>query len=199
MSNKTEKLLISRMTNLPRADFDLKVTAFGFENFDNNLILEIGDITKTKFPLIRIHSECITSEVFGSLRCDCKDQLDESLKLIKNHGNGAVIYLRQEGRGIGLFNKIEAYHLQEKGYDTIEANLALDLEIDARDYELAALYLKHKKVTQIHLITNNNDKINQLKSYGIDVISTLKTKAIINDFNRDYIQTKITKLDHQLQ
>ena len=187
----------SVQTLLPTEAGDFLVSAFGYEQNCNHLILIYGEVTPHDIPIVRIHSECITSEVFGSLKCDCKSQLTESISIIKSEGKGIIIYLRQEGRGIGLFNKIEAYKLQELGLDTIEANLELDLPVDKRDYELAYLILKKKSINNIRLITNNGDKVNQLTSYGLGITEIINTAKHYNTINDRYINTKITHLGHK--
>jgi 3,4-dihydroxy 2-butanone 4-phosphate synthase / GTP cyclohydrolase II len=188
----------SSRINLPTEYGDFEVSAFGdTENDNNNLLLIYGSLHTESIPLVRIHSECLTSEVFGSLKCDCKSQLIEAINMIQSEKLGIILYLRQEGRGIGLFNKIEAYSLQETGLDTVTANHRLNFETDLRNYEIAFKILKKKGVTKIRLITNNPDKIAQLQHYGIQVIETISTKAHFNDNNAQYIKTKITQLGHK--
>jgi len=157
--------------------------------------------TKTKFPpttppLVRIHSECFTGDILGSLKCDCGDQLQTALKLIEQAKLGIVIYLRQEGRGIGLLNKIKAYKLQEQGLDTLEANLHLGLPADARNYDIASEILKYFGITQIKLLTNNPDKIAQLENQGIKIIERIDISTKQNGHNKKYIETKNEKFGH---
>lgn len=151
-----------------------------------------GDI-----PVVRIHSECLTGEVFGSQRCDCAPQLYFALKMISERGKGILIYLRQEGRGIGLFNKIRAYDLQDQGYDTIEANRMLGLEVDARDYSMAYEILQHFDVKEIDLITNNPEKASFMKEH-IKVNKIINTDVGINKYSYDYLLTKQKYMKHEI-
>ena len=156
---------------------------------------EVGDVT----PMVRIHSECATGDIFGSLRCDCQDQLHESLSLIANNKNGAVVYLKnQEGRGIGISNKIKAYHLQEQGFNTYEANEELGLPIDARTYDDAISILKILGYTSITLITNNPAKEEAVKAAGI-VFTTHHISAAVNAHNKAYIDAKINIGQHHIK
>lgn len=156
---------------------------------------ELGDVT----PMVRIHSECATGDIFGSLRCDCQDQLHESLSLIANNKNGAVVYLKnQEGRGIGISNKIKAYHLQEQGLNTYEANEALGLPLDARNYDDAISILKILGYTSITLITNNPAKEEAVKAAGI-AFTTHHISAAVNAHNKAYIDAKINIGQHHIK
>lgn len=153
---------------------------------------------KIKEPvLVRIHSSCLTGDTFSSLRCDCREQLILSLEKIGKNG-GVLIYLNQEGRGIGLGNKIKTYALQEKGLDTIEANKKLGLAEDLRDYKTAAQILQDLKISQIILLTNNPDKANQLKKYGITITKCLPIEVMPNPINKFYLKVKKEKLGHKL-
>lgn len=145
--------------------------------------------------LVRVHSCCITGDLFGSERCDCNQQLNYSLKKISEEG-GILIYLNQEGRGIGLFNKIRAYALQEKGFDTIEANQELGMPADAREYFIAANILRNRGISHIRLLTNNPDKLSSLKKYGIETVEREKITVISNPHNQHYLQVKKTRLNH---
>ncbi|MBI5221729.1 MAG: GTP cyclohydrolase II [Candidatus Magasanikbacteria bacterium] len=168
-------------------------------NFDQRtqVVLIKGDIKKQPV-LLRVHSKCLTGDTLASLKCDCGKQLDLSLKKIAKSA-GILIYLNQEGRDIGLENKIKAYALQDKGEDTVEANLDLGLPIDARDYEIAALILKYLKVKQVKLLTNNPDKTKQLEEGGIKISKIIPLEAKPNKFNKFYLQTKKKKMDHKLK
>lgn len=158
------------------------------ENFDPN-----------SNPLVRVHSECLTGDVFGSLRCDCGEQRDEAMKLIAENGNGILVYLRQEGRGIGLNNKLKAYKLQEAGLDTVEANEALGFAADLRDYKVAADILLHLNVKKLRLLTNNPDKINGLEHYGITISERVHIERNHTEQNRFYMETKARKMGHVLK
>lgn len=147
-------------------------------------------------PLVRIHSECITGDVFGSCKCDCGEQLQQSLALIAKEG-GVLIYLRQEGRGVGLKNKLMAYTLQNEGYDTVDANIKLGLPVDNRDYSLAYQMLKYLGIQQVHLLTNNPRKVSGLEKYGIEVTKRIPL-VITTEGNRAYLKTKQDKLGHFL-
>jgi len=164
------------------------------ENNKEHLALIMGEIKDG--ILVRIHSQCITGEVFGSLRCDCGFQLIYSLKRISEEKNGILIYLSQEGRGIGLINKIKAYYLQDIGYDTVSANHQLGFEADLRNYKPAFEILKDLKVKKIRLLTNNPEKIKQLKAYGIEIIERIPIFTKANEYNKNYLLTKIRKLGH---
>jgi len=163
---------------------------------DEHIIIGLGDWESSP-PLVRIHSECLTGDVFGSRRCDCGNQLQESLDLISVHG-GFLIYLRQEGRGIGLYNKIETYKLQLEGLDTFEANKALGFEHDLRDFTIAAKMLKALSVKEVILHSNNLDKKKQLEDNGISVKEMKNTKSYIKDGNREYLKAKKNIAGHQL-
>ena len=149
-------------------------------------------------PLVRIHSECLTGDVFGSTRCDCGQQLEESMKKIQDYGHGAIIYLRQEGRGIGLSNKLHAYELQDKGFDTVEANLKLGFKADERDYALGAKILKNIKMCDIKLLTNNPAKENGLTHNGIRVIERIPIVISSCETNSFYLKTKKEKMGHYI-
>lgn len=148
-------------------------------------------------PLVRVHSECLTGDSFGSLRCDCGPQLRESLRKIHERG-GALVYLRQEGRGIGLYNKIDAYGLQDAGMDTFTANTALGFEADARDYTVAAEMLQAIGLNRIDLLSNNPDKAEQLRRHGIDVVHVIHTDTHFNPHNSRYLAAKITFARHTI-
>jgi len=148
--------------------------------------------------LVRVHSSCATGDIFGSRKCDCGTQLHESMKMIEKEGKGVLLYLNQEGRGIGLMNKIAAYKLQEQGYDTVEANLHLGFKDDERDYGVGAQILRHIGVTKMRLITNNPRKLAGIKGYGLEVVETIPIKVEPNEYNRFYLETKARKMQHKL-
>jgi 3,4-dihydroxy 2-butanone 4-phosphate synthase / GTP cyclohydrolase II len=146
--------------------------------------------------LVRLHSECLTGDVFGSRRCDCGEQLEESMRLLREQGRGVLLYLRQEGRGVGLANKISAYALQEEGLDTVQANLALGLPEDARDYSVAAEMLLDLGVRRAAVLTNNPAKVEGLRRHGIEVVERLPVQVEPNPLNLGYLRTKKEKLGH---
>jgi 3,4-dihydroxy 2-butanone 4-phosphate synthase/GTP cyclohydrolase II len=154
---------------------------------------------KNSGTLVRVHSECFTGDIFGSLRCDCGEQLEQSMKTIEENGSGAVIYLRQEGRGIGLFNKVRAYQLQDQGMDTVEANLHLGFPIDMRDYTMASQILRYFEITDMKLMTNNPQKIDGLTKLGHTNIERFPLEIDSNLKNANYLHTKKTKLGHLLK
>lgn len=152
-----------------------------------------------KPTIIRIHSQCLSGDVFSSLRCDCREQLVQSLIKIGKAKKGVLIYLNQEGRGVGLSSKIKAYALQEKGLDTVEANEQLGLAVDLRDYKIAAQILRELNIYEVDLLTNNPDKVDQLTSWGITVSSCIPLEVAPNKHNKNYLKTKKNKLGHRLR
>lgn len=149
--------------------------------------------------LVRVESECMTGHVFNSCRCDCGEQLDVSMQMVQKAGKGAVIYLRQEGRGIGLHNKLKAYHLQDQGLDTVEANVELGLPVDRRDYGVGAHIIRDLGLRQLRTLTNNPKKVSRLEVYGIKIVEQLPLEITPNDFNSFYLRTKKEKMGHQLR
>ena len=149
-------------------------------------------------PLIRIHSECLTGDAFSSLKCDCGPQLNTAMQAIQETGCGAILYLRQEGRGIGLTNKIRAYALQDQGHDTLDANLMLGLPADARIYDMCGPMLAHIGVDAVRLITNNPDKVAYLTEHGINVVERVPLLVGVNDMNAEYLATKRDRMGHLL-
>jgi GTP cyclohydrolase II len=162
-----------------------------------HVALVLGDVGRDDV-LCRVHSECLTGEILGSLKCDCAPQLDHALERIAREGTGVLVYLRQEGRGIGLANKVRAYALQARGLDTVEANLALDLPEDARRYDAAAVILKQLGVSSVRLLTNNPLKVNALISLGIPVAERLPHVVPAHPLSHDYLATKRRKMQHLL-
>ncbi len=163
-----------------------------------HVALVMGDIRGRAELPVRMHSECITSEVFGSLKCDCKEQLDAALADVARRGAGAVLYLRQEGRGIGLANKIRAYDLQSRGADTVDANRMLGLPDDAREYHVAADMLAHFGVKSVQLMTNNPAKVSALAKLGVVVAGRLPLVIPPNPFSKSYLETKRERMAHEL-
>jgi 3,4-dihydroxy 2-butanone 4-phosphate synthase / GTP cyclohydrolase II len=162
------------------------------------LALIMGDVTDDTPVLVRMHSECLTGDVFKSQRCDCGDQLTTAMKIIGGEGKGVIVYLRQEGRGIGLVNKVRAYELQDQGHDTVEANVALGFAPDPRDYGIGTQVLVDLGVRKLRLLTNNPRKRVGLESYGLTIIEQIPIEIPANDVNRKYLSTKRDKLGHQL-
>lgn len=176
--------------------------AVGYSNIidqKEHIALVKGEITEGKSTLVRVHSECLTGDVFGSYRCDCGPQLHAALAQIEAAGSGILLYMRQEGRGIGLLNKMKAYKLQEQGYDTVEANEKLGFLPDLRDYGIGAQILKDLGVTKMELLTNNPRKITGLKGYGLEVIDRVPLQMPSRKENESYLKTKYEKLGHILQ
>jgi GTP cyclohydrolase II len=165
---------------------------------NEHVALVFGKVRGRRDLLVRVHSECITSEVFGSLKCDCKEQLDAAMAEIASAGSGAVLYLRQEGRGIGLANKIRAYALQSHGHDTVDANRLLGLPDDARRYDAARDMLSHLGVVSVRLLTNNPAKVRALRSLGIDVIGRAPIVVAANRHSARYLEAKRMRMDHDL-
>jgi GTP cyclohydrolase II len=161
-------------------------------------VLLRGSLAGEPPPLVRLHSECLTGEAFGSLRCDCGEQLDLGLGAIAAEGRGALVYLRQEGRGIGLINKIRAYSLQDEGMDTVQANLALGLPADARTYDVAAAILRLMGASAVRLITNNPTKIAGLETNGVTVVERVPLQPTLNPDNADYLRTKVERMGHRI-
>lgn len=190
---------IEAIAELPSRFGDFHIVAF-WNNRDEKEHVAIikGEILGAEDIPVRLHSECLTGDVIGSLRCDCRDQLEAALKMIGQMENGIVLYLRQEGRGIGLINKIRAYSLQDQGLDTVQANLALGFRDDERDYAIAAHMLMSLKVGSIKLITNNPKKIEQLIEHGIHITGRIPHIMPTNEHNRFYLETKAAKSGHLL-
>lgn len=188
---------IVAVAKLPSRFGDFRIVAF-WNNRDqkDHIAIVHGDVIGAEHVPTRMHSECLTGDVIGSLRCDCRDQLETALKKIGQMERGVVLYLRQEGRGIGLANKIRAYALQDQGMDTVEANLALGFRDDERDYAIAAHMLHSLGITSVQLMTNNPSKVQQLEQYGVKVSERLPHLLPPNPHNRFYLETKAQRSGH---
>ncbi len=190
----TEKSLVE--ARLPTKYGTFKIIAFSGDSKEKeNLALVMGEVNGRM--LVRVHSECFTGDVLHSMRCDCGEQLDLAMKRIAKEGKGIIVYLRQEGRGIGLVNKLKAYNLQDDGMDTVEANIALGFSAELRRYQGAVDILRNLGVEKIKLMTNNPSKIEDLENAGFDV-EELNHSSEPNEENKDYLKTKASKMNHNL-
>jgi GTP cyclohydrolase II len=179
-----------------------RFTVYGFQGRwpkEEAVALVRGKVSGKTAPLVRVHSQCLTGDVLASLRCDCRAQLEMSLKKIGQAASGILLYLPQEGRGIGLMNKLRAYELQDGGMDTVEANETLGFAADARDYEFSAQILKKLGATKIRLLSNNPEKVRQLESSGIRVIERVPCQPRVSKISRAYLKTKKRKMGHLLE
>jgi len=191
--------LIAGVASLPTESGLFRAVSFSFaDGKADHMALVWGSVSGKQSVLTRVHSECLTGDVFRSLRCDCHGQIQAAIKRISQETSGIIIYLRQEGRGIGLVDKVRAYALQDRGLDTIDANQALGLPVDARRYDDAAAMLRAMRVDSIRLLTNNPDKVLQLGEAGIDVTESLSHQLPANKHNRNYLRTKALRVGHLL-
>ena len=186
--------------DLPTKYGDFKLKAFKqLTTGEEHLVIIKGEWNPNESVLVRVHSSCFTGDILGSLRCDCGDQLTDAMKMIEREGKGVVLYMNQEGRGIGLVNKLKAYKLQEEGYDTLEANLKLGFKGDARDYGVGAQILRASGVNRMKLISNNPKKRTGLTGYGLEITETVPIEIDCNVHNEDYLKTKKDRMGHQLK
>ena len=186
--------------DLPTKYGDFKLKAFKqLTTGEEHLAIIKGEWNPNESVLVRVHSSCFTGDILSSLRCDCGDQLTDAMKMIEREGKGVVLYMNQEGRGIGLVNKLKAYKLQEEGYDTLEANLKLGFKGDARDYGVGAQILRASGVNRMKLISNNPKKRTGLTGYGLEITETVPIEIDCNIHNEDYLKTKKDRMGHQLK
>lgn len=184
---------------MPTEYGDFKLTAYKQINTgDTHLALTKGTPVKGEPTLLRVHSSCVTGDIFGSCRCDCGGQLHDAMRMVDKHGSGVVLYMNQEGRGIGLLNKLKAYKLQEEGMDTVEANLELGFKMDQRDYGVGAQIIRDLGINKIKLITNNPKKRAGLMGYGLEIVDTVPLEITPNKHNEKYLQTKRDKMGHTI-
>jgi len=184
---------------MPTLYGDFKLVAFSEKNTTNeHLALIKGEWEKDEPIMVRVHSSCFTGDILGSLRCDCGEQLHAAMQMVEKEGKGAILYMNQEGRGIGLLNKLKAYKLQENGMDTVEANLHLGFPMDKRDYGIGAQILRHLGITKLRLISNNPKKRAGLLGYGIEIVDAIPIEVAPNPHNEKYLQTKRDKLGHDI-
>lgn len=196
MSKQTQEVRIEARTKLPTKYAEFELIGFAAQNGKEHVALILGDLTGEPPVLTRLHSECLTGDALFSQRCDCGPQLEAALKKIAAEGRGVLLYLRQEGRGIGLINKIKAYAEQDKGLDTVEANEVLGFQADAREYNLAAKMLRQLGVEKVRLMTNNPKKVSALNELGIQVTERIPHITEGTSHNRFYLETKTQKLGH---
>jgi GTP cyclohydrolase II len=184
---------------IPTAEGEFQLCVYLDDQGKEHLALIRGDVAGRQNVLARLHSECFTGDVLGSLRCDCGEQLHRAIQLIAHEGQGVIIYLRQEGRGIGLADKLRAYNLQDEGYDTVEANLMLGHQADERDYGVAAFILQDLNVVSVRLLTNNPAKIESLREAGIPVEVRVPLPPQVTRENANYLLTKLQRMNHLFQ
>ena len=178
-------------------DFNLVVYKQRSNNMEH-VVLFKGEWESDEAIMVRVHSSCVTGDIFGSLRCDCGPQLHKAMQMVEKEGKGMIVYMNQEGRGIGLFNKIKAYKLQEEGRDTVQANTDLGFEPDERDYGVGAQILRDMGISKIKLITNNPVKRIGLEGYGLEIVETIPNEIDTNEYNEFYMKTKRDKMGHFL-
>jgi 3,4-dihydroxy 2-butanone 4-phosphate synthase/GTP cyclohydrolase II len=202
MNEKKETGIMKRVVSARMPTKYGEFTIYGYENKSNgehHVALVMGDVGNGKPVLCRVHCECLTGDALGSAKCDCGDQYDAAMRKIAKEGRGIMVYLRQEGRGIGLINKLKAYALQDQGLDTVEANIALGFPADMRDYTVGADILKDLGAYQLILLTNNPDKIQGMEKYGIDIVERLPIETFHKNESDFYMTVKKQKMGHMLQ
>ncbi len=193
--------LIDRMVevNMPTKYGDFSLIAYKqLTTNEEHFALVKGEWQPDEPVMVRVHSSCITGDILGSLRCDCGDQLHNAMKMVEKEGKGVILYMMQEGRGIGFMNKLRAYKLQEEGLDTVDANLALGFKADQRDFGIGAQILRDLNISKMKLITNNPKKRAALKGYGLEIVENVPIETIPNKFNETYLKTKRDKMGHEL-
>jgi 3,4-dihydroxy 2-butanone 4-phosphate synthase / GTP cyclohydrolase II len=197
---RTESLVEEEVrVQMPTKYGDFELVAFKQTNTgEQHLALRKGEWEKDEPVLVRVHSSCFTGDILHSLRCDCGEQLQAAMEMVEREGKGVVLYMNQEGRGIGLLNKLKAYKLQEEGQDTVEANLALGFKMDQRDYGVGAQILRHLGLSKIRLMTNNPRKRAGLLGYGLEIVDNVAIEIVPNKHNEFYLQTKRDKLGHEI-
>ncbi len=197
----TESIILKEVeVDMPTQFGSFKLIAFRQTTNDMEHLALVKGEWKTDEPvLVRVHSSCLTGDIFGSCRCDCGPQLQKAMEMVEKAGKGVVLYMNQEGRGIGLLNKLKAYKLQEEGRDTVEANIELGFKMDERDYGVGAQILRHLGVTKMRLLSNNPKKRAGLIGYGLEIVENIPIEIAANPFNRNYLQTKKEKMGHELK
>jgi GTP cyclohydrolase II len=196
-----DKFNVQRLAcaRIPAAEGEFKLCLYTNErDAKEHLALIMGDVEGRDHVLVRVHSECFTGDVLGSKRCDCGEQFHRSLQMIADTGEGVLLYLRQEGRGIGLLDKLRAYNLQDEGFDTVDANLILGHQADEREYDIAASILRDLDIRSIRLLTNNPEKINELTRLGVVVTERVSLDSTVTPENARYLMTKVQRMNHLL-